>query len=113
MNKHNRHRVPIQRFLRMKGEGRWVMNALEDRVAELELESGLLRAQHDRRRDERDAFEEKVEELERELRKLRAERDTLMNVVEMLSRYDPLEHPNFYSVINKAKAAIAKAKGGE
>ncbi len=37
----------------------------------------------------------------------------LLEVVEMLSRYDPLEHPNFYSAINKAKAAIAKAKGGE
>lgn len=48
-----------------------------------------------------------------ELFKTRKERDELLAVVEMLSRYDPLEHPNFYSVINKAKAAIAKADGGE
>lgn len=56
---------------------------------------------------------EKIEQLTNEnaalaceLRKLRAERDTLMNVVEMLSRYDALDNPFFYSVINKAKAAV-------
>ena len=43
--------------------------------------------------------------------KLHAEHADLLAVAEMLSLYDPLEFPTFYSVINKAKEAVAKTKG--
>ena len=59
-----------------------------------------------------DDWDMPVEEVQANARLIAAAPE-LLAVVEMLSRYDPLEHPYFYSVINKAKAALAKAKGGE